>query len=190
MAAPNSDNVTYAKPKVTGAIFVDLTGDAVAPTDATTALATGFTALGYITDDGAVISRDSDSNDTNAWGGDLVLHTNGGKTTTIEFTMIEQSEDVARLVFDPDNVTVDSTTGNITISDKGWNDNSYPYVIDTILKDGRSKRHYIPKAIISGIDDETLDDSDPDGYDTTLTCMRNADGEFHKIYIGKAVSGS
>lgn len=184
----DSNNVSRSQPWTAGAIFVDLAGTATLPTDATSAL-TGFTELGYVSEDGVTWSRDGDSNDTNAWGGALVDHSTGNKTTTFELTLIEHNEDVFKLVFNPSNVT-SGADGQTTITDKGWNDSSYKMVIDTVLKDGTRKRHCIHKAIISGIGDESMNNSDLDGFDLTFTCMAASDGSFQKIHYNKPTTPS
>ena len=59
-------NVTAGKPAVAGAIYYAPLGTTL-PTDATTALAAGYTSLGYISDAGVTLSQSPSTENIKAW---------------------------------------------------------------------------------------------------------------------------
>ena len=130
-----ASNVTAGKPKITGAIFRAPVGSTL-PTDAKTELDTAFKCLGYVSEDGVTNGNSPESEQTKAWGGDVVLSTQTEKP-------------------------------------------------DMILKDGDLKRLVIPSASISEMDDIVYNDSEPVGYDVTLTATADDTGCTHHEYIVK-----
>jgi hypothetical protein len=84
----DADNVSFGKPKSTGAVFVAPYGTAL-PTNAHMSLNAAFEGMGYVSEDGLVNSVESDTEEVNAWGGDLVLV---GQTTFKETFMVNLIE--------------------------------------------------------------------------------------------------
>lgn len=66
-------NVSAGKPAVGGAVSVAALGSTL-PTDSTTALDAAFKSLGYCSEDGLTNSNSPESDQINAWGGDVVLN--------------------------------------------------------------------------------------------------------------------
>ena len=179
-----ASNVTAGKPKITGAIFRAPTGTTL-PTDAKTELDAAFKCLGYVSEDGVTNSNSPESEQTKAWGGDVVLSTQTEKPDTFQFKLIEAKNiDVLKMIYGDSHVTGDLDTGikvDVTAEDPG----PAAYVIDMILKDGDLKRIVIPSASISEMDDIVYNDSEPVGYDVTLTATADDTGCTHHEYIVK-----
>lgn len=179
-----ASNVTAGKPKITGAIFRAPVGSTL-PTDAKTELDTAFKCLGYVSEDGVTNSNSPESEQTKAWGGDVVLSTQTEKPDTFQFKLIEaKNVDVLKMIYGDSHVTGDLDTGikvDVTAEDPG----PAAYVIDMILKDGDLKRMVIPSASISEMDDIVYNDSEPVGYDVTLTATADDTGCTHHEYIVK-----
>lgn len=179
-----ASNVTAGKPKITGAIFRATVGSTL-PTDAKTELDTAFKCLGYVSEDGVTNSNSPESEQTKAWGGDVVLSTQTEKPDTFQFKLIEaKNVDVLKMIYGDSHVTGDLDTGikvDVTAEDPG----PAAYVIDMILKDGDLKRIVIPSASISEMDDIVYNDSEPVGYDVTLTATADDTGCTHHEYIVK-----
>lgn len=86
--ANNVNNVVVGKPLVTGGILV-AQPTVTLPTDATVGLATGFNALGYITDNGVTKSEKRNTGVLYAWGGDTIAATKKGMDVTFKLQMAE-----------------------------------------------------------------------------------------------------
>lgn len=179
-----ASNVTAGKPKITGAIFRATVGSKL-PKDAKTELDTAFKCLGYVSEDGVTNGNSPESEQTKAWGGDVVLSTQTEKPDTFQFKLIEaKNVDVLKMIYGDSHVNGDLDTGikvDVTAEDPG----PAAYVIDMILKDGDLKRIVIPSASISEMDDIVYNDSEPVGYDVTLTATADDTGCTHHEYIVK-----
>lgn len=179
-----ASNVTAGKPKITGAIFRAPVGTEV-PTDAKTELNQAFKCLGYVSEDGVTNSNSPESENTKAWGGDVVLSTQTEKPDNFKFKLIEaKNVDVLKMIYGDSHVTGDLDTGiaiDVTAEDPG----PAAYVIDMVLKEGDLKRMVIPSASISEMDDIVYNDSEPVGYDVTLTATADDTGCTHHEYIVK-----
>lgn len=181
------DNVTAAKPKVGGAMYVAPAGTAL-PTDATTALAEAFRSLGYISEDGLTNSNSPESDDIKAWGGDIVLTPITGRPDTYSVKLIESlNVDVLKMVYGDDNVTGTLETG-ITVKANATDLEEHPIVVDMILRNGVLKRICIPSAKVSEIGEIVYTDADASGYELTLSCQPDADGNTHYEYIKGATA--
>lgn len=179
-----ASNVTAGKPKITGAIFRAPVGTTL-PTDAKTELDAAFKCLGYVSEDGVTNGNSPESEQTKAWGGDVVLSTQTEKPDTFQFKLIEaKNVDVLKMIYGDSHVTGDLDTG-ITIDVTAEDPGPAAYVIDMVLKDGDLKRMVIPSASISEMDDIVYNDSEPVGYDVTLTATADDTGCTHHEYIVK-----
>ena len=181
------DNVTAAKPKVGGAMYVAPAGTAL-PTDATTALAEAFKSLGYISEDGLTNSNSPESEEIKAWGGDIVLTPITGRPDTYSVKLIESlNVDVLRMAYGDGNVTGTLETG-ITVKANAADLEEHPVVVDMILRNGVLKRICIPSAKVSEIGEISYTDADASGYELTLSCQPDADGNTHYEYIKEATA--
>ena len=178
---PNVSNVTVGKPKVAGAVWRAPKGTTL-PTDASTTL-TGFTELGYVSEDGVTNSNSPDSEKIKAWGGQIVLVVSTEIPDTFQMTLIETlNPEVAKAVYNSDNVTLNGTTGfNIKVNADPIEEASY--VIDMRMTGGAIKRIVIPDGMISERGDIVYKDDEVVGYDITLDALPDASGNNHYEYI-------
>jgi hypothetical protein len=178
----NSSNVSTGKPKIGGAIFVAPKGTAV-PTDAATPLANTFVGLGYVSEDGLTNTVETDTNDTQAWGGDTVLSEQTSYKETFGFGLIETKEAALAQYYGPENIEV-LGDGTIKVRHNGKTLPEQVAVIETVLSDGRVKRTVIEKAQMSDRSgDVTYTDGDPVTYPIVWNAKPNADGDTAVDYI-------
>lgn len=167
-------NVAAGKPKIGGAVSVAATS-ATLPTDATTALGTGFANLGYISEDGMTRAITRESDNIKAWGGDTVLAIQSEFGETFQFRLIESLNlDVKKVVFGDTNVTGALSTGiTTTVNSKELAEHAW--VIDMVTR-GAVTRIVIPNGKVTEIGEITYSDSDVIGYDVTVTAFPDATG--------------
>lgn len=152
---------------VTGAVSKGLTS-ATAPTG-TSGTLTGFTDLGYISEDGVEIQLPDagDSNSIKAWQNGAtvrVVKTPSEDSPTWHFTMLETKLETVELYFGV-TVTATATEGSFTYTVAGRD--HFSYVVDVI--DGSELiRDYIPYGIVSSVGAQTLSNGDIVGYEVTI----------------------
>lgn len=180
----NSSNVSAAKPNISGAIYrAPLT--ATLPTTADAVL-TGFTCLGYISEDGITNSNSRESDEFKAWGGDTVLTSQTSYKDTFQFKLLEYlNADVKKTVFGADNVSGALATG-LTVQANSKELTSYAWVIDMIMRDDTMNRIVIPSGKVSEVGDVVYSDSELTAYDVTVTAFPDTNGNTHYEYIKSA----
>ncbi len=180
----NASNVTAAKPKVEGAIYLAPLGTAL-PTDATTALDAAFQNLGFVSDSGMENENNASSESVKEWGGVVVNTLMKEKEDKFKFTLIEALNlDVLKLIYGAKNVEGTLESG-ITI--KATNDEykEHSIVVDMILKDGIVKRIVLPLTKVSEVGPVKYGAGENIGYETTLSALPDAKGVTHYEYIVK-----
>ena len=188
--ANNAGNVSAGKPAIAGAVFRAAKGT-TAPTDATTALAADFKALGYCSEDGLVNSNSPSVTNIRAWGGDTVLTIQEEKEDTFQLTLIEVlNVEVLKAVYGSTNVTGTLTgTNGVAVTANAKEPEEGVWAIDMVLSSNTVKRVVIPKGKITEIGDITYTDTDAVGYEITITATSDASGNTHYEYI-KQTTGS
>ena len=156
--------------------------DSTLPTDATTSLPAGITALGLVGDEGVSLTRERSTDDIRAWGGQIArtVQTEFSETATLQFLESDKAE-VLKEVYGEDNVTV--TGGNIAIKHNEQTLPSRVFVFD--MKDGDKRRRLVlPNAQITATEDITYVHSDIIRYGVTITAYPDEDGNCAYEYIG------
>lgn len=177
-----ASNIVAGVPLATGGILIgDLT--AAAPTTAAGTL-TGFSAAGYIGEDGVTEANERSTDRIRAWGGDTVKVVQTEHNVTYQFTFLETlNADVLKAVYGEDNVTTTAATASTgTLHEVQVNAATLPhksYVFE--VKDGDAKiRIYVPDGQITEVGEITYSDSEVIGYQVTVECY--ADPLGNKAY--------
>lgn len=184
MSTTNNDatKVTAGKPMTGGAIFTAALGTSL-PTTVNATLAAAFENVGYISDSGVVNSNSPSSTAIKAWGGDTVLDVQTEKPDTFKFTLIEAKNVTALgLVYGTENVTGTLNTG-ITIEANSKEQVAKSIVIDMLLSNNTAKRIVLPNCKVTAVSDITYSDSAAVGYEITVSCYPDTNGNTHYEYI-------
>lgn len=150
---------------VSGAVSLGPT-TAAAPTGTGGAL-TGFTDLGYVSDAGVTEARSRDTNDIHAWqGGALVRTLITSGALTYNFVMIETKKETVQLFYGA-LVTPGAQDGSFLVIPTNTGGRQ-SFVIDVV--DGAELiRTYIPQGEVTEVGDHVYVNSDPVGYEVTIT---------------------
>lgn len=178
----DAENVVVA---ITGAVYVGAEG-ATAPTDANTALETGWTNVGYLSEDAVSESINVDTNDIVAWqNADIVRKVVTSFGLEYKFTMIETNKASVELYYGK---TVDAGGKNHTIG--GGGGGRKVFVIDAIDSSGQHVRRYVPSGEITERGEVSLSSSDAVGYEVTLACYPSSglSGDTAKVFYGTALT--
>lgn len=130
-------NVFSGKPKVGGGVWRAPLGTAL-PTNASTALVAAYTALGAVSTDGLVPTRDTSVEKVRDWNGDVVAALLTDESASFAFTLIETlARAVAEFVYGTANVTytapVVGTSGTkLAILDKGGKPATQVFVFELV----------------------------------------------------------
>ena len=156
---------TKVRAAVSGAVSMGLT-TASAPTG-TGGTLTGFNDLGYISDAGVTEARSRDTNDIRAWqGGALVRTLVTSGTLTYNFVMLETKKETVELFYGA-TVTSAAQDGSFVIVPTSTGGRK-SFVLDVV--DGVELiRTYLPQAEVSEVGDRVYVNSDPIGYEVTIT---------------------
>lgn len=182
-------NVSAGKPKIGGAIYTAPVGTPL-PTNAIDPIDEAFRGLGYVSDDGLTNTTSLEVEKIKAWGGDTVLVIQSSKEDQFKYVLIEvKNKDVIGYVYGEDNVSGDLDTG-LVIKVNNADVPERSIIIDMILRDNTLKRIVIPSCKISDVGDIVYSDGEAIGYDTTVDCTPDTDGNTHYEYIQKAATPS
>lgn len=181
--ANSASNVSVGKPVAAGGIY---SGDTTltAPTSATATLPTGLNGLGYCSDDGLTNEIELNTEDIVAWGGDTVLSVRTSRAETFVFTMIESMNlNVLKEVYGVDNVS--EVEGEITIIHNGDELPNRLFVFEILMTGNRVKRIVVPNGKVKEVGSVEYTDGDAIGYETTLACLPDDEGNTVYEYIAK-----
>jgi hypothetical protein len=160
--ATNAANVQVA---VSGEVLVGATS-ATAPTG-TGSATTGFTGLGYVSEDGVTETRDRSSDDIKAWQNAATVRTVvTDATLTYSFTLIETNKAAVELYYGS-TVTQTGTEGSLVIVPANTGGRK-SFIIDVV--DGSDLlRTYIPSGEVTEVGDKVYASGEPIGYEVTVT---------------------
>ena len=181
--ANTATNVSTGKPKITGSVYVaPLT--ATVPTDATTALTSDFTCLGYVAEDGLTNSNEMDVSEIKAWGGAIVYRSLNGLDDTFSLKLLESKNvDVLKAVYGDSNVTQDDQTQAIHVEVKAEDPQEKIWVFELSLRGGVKKRIVISDGAVTSREEITYNDADAIAYGITVSAYPDGDGKTHDEYI-------
>lgn len=164
----DSSNVRVAG---SGEIFVGATS-ATAPTG-TGSPTTGFTGLGYLSEDGTTETRDRSVENIKGWQGGVTTRTVvTDANLTYSFTMIETKKATVELFYGT-TVTQTGTEGSYVIVPANTGGRK-SFILD-VLDGALLKRIYVPQGEVGEVGDVVYNSTgDPVGYEVTVTTYPDA----------------
>ena len=187
MAGVNSNEVYLLGPAqstTTGAVLKAAIG-ATAPTDARTALGTGWSgAAGYLSESGITLNINRSTTAIRDWGLNNVRTATTDFTTNITGEFLQMDADTAKTLFGEANVTVTAatTTTPATLKISIGPDMPAAAAFALNMKDGaRRGRIYVPNGQITVVGSPTFVPGAGNVWPFTLECYD--DGTGHSVYL-------
>lgn len=182
----NKENVSEAKPKITGAVF-KTTSDVTPPTTADAELGENFKCCGYISEDGITFSKSEASEAIKAWGGVTVKHLDGDFEDGFKLKYIEALNEEVLKEYNGERAVTGTLDTGITINVAPNAQEEKMIVIDMILNKGKVlKRIVVPRCKVTKTSDVTYVDNKTIEYEVEYSCeVGYDDGSYHKEYIKK-----
>lgn len=184
-----ADNVAVGKPnlEVSGGVLVAPSGSTL-PTDATTVLDGAFLSVGYVSSDGVSETADRSTQQIYAWGGTKVRTVQTEYGLSLSFTLIEsRNAEALKFVFGEDNVEEGGEGLAVRRNEK-----VLPHLVLVVdMKDGENARRLVAgNAQVTEIGDVTYVDGEPVGYEVTVSCDPDEDGDSMIEYLSGGGSGN
>lgn len=183
----NVKNVVAGSPRPGGYANRAPLGTAL-PTDADTALGSGFISQGYVSSEGLVRAITKAYETIRDWSGAEVKRPRTEIGVSLELTLIEAANgEVLKTVYGDDAVTITAATTSkgtlTTIAYKGDDTPPSSWVFD--LKDGNQIRRIVaPNAVITTEDfTQTFVPNEVIGYPLTLTLYPDESGNYFFEYL-------
>lgn len=182
----NKENVSEAKPKITGAVF-KTTASVTPPTTAGAELGEAFKCCGYISEDGITFSKSEASEAIKAWGGVTVKHLDGDFEDGFKLKYIEALNEEVLKEYNGERAVTGTLGTGITINVAPNMQEEKMIVIDMILNKGKVlKRIVVPRCKVTKTSDVTYVDNKTIEYEVEYSCeVGYDDGSYHKEYIKK-----
>jgi hypothetical protein len=179
----NSSQVDVA---ITGEVSVAPVGTA-APTTSTSALNAAFIGLGYINEDGVVITPNDTTENIIAWQNAAVVRTVYTESFwTFQFRMIENKGETAELYFKGDVEVVSAGQWKMTVGAAGPDPRAF--VLDVV--DGtKHYRYYLANAEVTERGEITNSNGEAIGYDVTITAYADSNGVAFTVFTDNAAWG-
>ena len=142
--------------------------------------ATGWKAVGLLSEDGASESRDEDSTDFYAWGGKLIRTKRSKHKRTITVTCLEDNLVVFGLV-NPGSTAVTGTDGTNTRTVKIPKSDKRSFVLELMDGDIIRRRH-IPTGEVTAVGEVALSEADLQAFELTITIYPSSDDVLYVDY--------
>lgn len=179
-AKNDTQNVSSAKGVKGGYFFSAPIGTKV-PTDYSSELDEAFVNLGYILEDGFVITEEQDSNEVKDINGDTVDELSSSRTESVKVTLLETKLETLQEVRGHKNVTDED--GTITVKHNSEPRDYRVYVLELLLKNNRKSRVVIPNGKIVEIGDITYASGEPLSYEVNIKCFVDENADTMLEYI-------
>lgn len=189
MALGDNKNVLVGIPDVSGGLWVsDLVSETSALPKADTELTTaGFTAVGFISEDGITEANERDTDKVKAWGGDTVRILQNEHTITYSFTFLEMGNpEVLKLLFGEDNI---ETSGDTTTIKKNAKVLEHKTFVIEVLDGDKKIRLVVPDGQITETGERQFSHNAVLQVEVTIEAFSDVDGNKGYEYHTEVTSG-
>ena len=181
--------VTVGQPTEGGYLYAYIGTPETLPTDAVTALPSGFESVGYITENGLTDSASITSNKFGEWGGKNVLSFN----SKIEGTMKVELEEInrpicAKLRYGSKNVETNTDGSVKSIKETAAPNEEVCFVAEEIESNGMKRRTVFPRVKVESVDDIAHQLGSLMVYGLTFTKLVCNDGYSVGVYRGEVTT--
>ena len=189
MALGDNKNLLVGIPDVSGGLWVsDLVSETSALPKADTELTTaGFTAVGFISEDGITEANERDTDKVKAWGGDTVRILQNEHTITYSFTFLEMGNpEVLKLLFGEDNI---ETSGDTTTIKKNAKVLEHKTFVIEVLDGDKKIRLVVPDGQITETGERQFSHNAVLQVEVTIEAFSDSDGNKGYEYHTEVTSG-
>lgn len=191
MALENLDTslITVGQPSQGGYLYAYIGTPESLPTDAVSALPSGFESVGYITENGINDTASITSNKFGEWGGTNVLSFNSKIEGTMKVELEEINRPVcAKLRYGSNNVTVDTDGTVKSVKETTAPNEEVCFVAEEIESNGMKRRIIFPRVKVESVDDIAHQLGSLMVYGLTFTKLVGADGYSVMVHRGKVAT--
>lgn len=182
--AMNADDVRIVRPKVSGSVFVASKGTAI-PSTVTAEDPTGFTTLGWLSDDGIKMKADRSVTDLKGFGGDVIKTITEAHDLSFTFTPVEVNAEVLKKQFGESNVKT-NTDGSVKSFDiTGGELDPFAMCIELVCDNGDLLRIGCANCKVTSTGDFALSSKDPMASEWTVKAYPDENGKKAQAYIAK-----
>ena len=186
MANPTAANVAVGKPRATGGVYAGATS-ATLPTNATAAIHSSLTALGYVSEDGLTQTRNGDQSPIRAWGGDRVRVLKTTDDLSYAWTFIETSAATLGEVFGSDAIAFSDAYGGrkLTITASTLDNRAFAF---DMLDGDTAIRIVVPNGQLDGNVEVSFVDGEAISFPVTLNAFPDSSGNKAYWYLTQFAS--
>lgn len=181
--AQNADNIAIVRPAVEGAAH-SAPSTATLPTSATATM-TGFSSLGWLSEDGISMSINKSTQDIKGFGGDIALTIQTEHSVEFKLKPLEFNVTVKKEIFGASNV---DASGNVTIT--GDELDTRKWVFDMRGRNNELIRICVPAGKVTEIGEIPFKTGEPVASELTIDCFPDASGAKAYIYVGTATASA
>lgn len=181
--AQNADNIQIVRPSAEGAAF-RAPSTATLPASATATM-TGFTSLGWLSEDGISMSINKSTQDIKGFGGDIALTIQTEHSVEFKIKPLEFNNEVKKTIFGASNV---DASGNITVN--GDELETCKWVFDMRGRNSELIRICVPAGKVTELGELPFKTGEPVASELTIDCFPDASGNKAYIYVGTATAQS
>lgn len=189
MALGDNKNVLVGIPDVSGGLWVsDLVSETSAlPTSSTELGTAGFTAVGFISEDGITEANERDTDKVKAWGGDTVRILQNEHTITYSFTFLEMGNpEVLKLLFGEDNI---ETSGGVTTIKKNAKVLEHKTFVIEVLDGDKKIRLVVPDGQITETGERQFSHNAVLQVEVTIEAFSDSEGNKGYEYHTEVTAG-